>query len=167
MGTQNSPQTLLEGPTAQLIPRLGYRSRKPARIQQAILAKATIGESKAKIAEDLGIAKQTVYNFLSQPEISQHVSELRSDMVLNGDLVKSAKVLRRKLNKGSESAATTILKGFNVLQSNPKVEINIANFGAQNYAQRMAQRHAEQNEAITLESSENTTISSAPSPDKP
>ena len=144
---QNSDSCELEPARAPQIPILGYRaqrhSRKPPHVKQAVLAKAMIGTSNNQIAKDLDIDPSTVKAILNSSQIQEHVQHLRSDMVLNGDLVKSVRVMRQKLNKGSESAATTILRGFNVLQSNqPKVEVNM-NFNAQNYSQRMQQRQAD------------------------
>jgi len=145
--------------TAQLEPIMrttqrtkSYKSRKPADVQQAVITKASLGDTNSQIARDLGIARTTVASILSPAEISQHVEEIRSDFVLAGDLWKARKVMRQKLDKGSESAATTILRGFNVLQSNPKVEVNVLNVGAQAYAQRMQARELETE----------TTISSVP-----
>jgi hypothetical protein len=144
---QNSLTSDSQPILATLIPQLGFthqrRSRKPPHVKQAVLAKAMIGTSNNQIAKDLDIDPSTVKAILNSSQIQEHVQHLRSDMVLNGDLVKSVRVMRQKLNKGSESAATTILRGFNVLQSNPKVEINIANIGAQSYAQRMMTKQLE------------------------
>jgi len=106
------------------------RSRKPLAVQQQIITRASLGESKSQIARELKVHRNTVSRLLSGADIVQTVQEVRSDMVLAGDLHKSAKVLRAKLNKGSESAATTILRGFHVLQSGSNTTINLQNNGA-------------------------------------
>ena len=88
------------------------KSRKPLAVQQQIITRASLGESKSQIARELNVHRNTVSRLLSGADIMQTVQEVRSDMVLAGDLQKSAKVLRAKLNRGSESAATTILRGL-------------------------------------------------------
>lgn len=108
-----------------IVARKPRRSNKPPLVKAAVIAKAMLGTSNTQIAEDLDINRNTVRAILSESELQQHVKEVRSDLVLGGDLWKARKVMREKLEKGSESAATSILKGFNVLQTRPEVSVNV------------------------------------------
>lgn len=100
------------------------RSLKPQAIKDAVLVKAGMGLSKTQIAEDLHINRNTVRAILSQSEMTQHVNEIRSDIVLGGDLWKARRVMRTRLNKGSESAAVAMLRGFNVLRMDNNLHVS-------------------------------------------
>lgn len=155
----NDSQPILATLIETKAPKRKRQSRMPLGVKASVAAMAAQNATISDISRTCDIDRATVRTILSQADIQQHVEEVRSDFVLAGDLWKARKVMRQKLNKGSESAATTILRGFNVLQSNPKVEINIANIGAQTYAQRMQARQAE---ATTTNSDETPLIDVKP-----
>ena len=119
-----------------------------------------MGLNKSQIAEDLKITRNTVASILSQSDIQQHVEEIRSDMVVHGDLWQARRVMKDRLNKGSESAATTILRGFNVLQSGNNTTINLQNNGALTWMQIVEQRREEKKR----NQAGDTTTNSDPTP---
>ena len=119
-----------------------------------------IGTSNAQIAKDLDITRPTVAVILNESDIRQQVAEARSDMVLNGSLRKSVRVMRQRLDKGSESAATTILRGFNVLRSGNETTVNVLNNGAMSWTQIIEAKKADSER-------KQTTISSDTAPDRP
>ena len=127
------------------------KSRKPLAVQQRIITRASLGESKSQIARELHVHRNTVSRLLSAADIMQTVQEVRSDMVLAGDLQKSAKVLRAKLNRGSESAATTILRGFHVLQSGSNTTVNLQNNGAMAWLAILQQKEMDSRSEATSE----------------
>lgn len=100
------------------------RSNKPQAVKDAVLVKAGMGMTKTQIAKDLGITRPTVNVILSQSEVTQHINEIRSDFVLGGDLWKARRVMRTRLNKGSESAAVAMLRGFNVLRMDNNLHVS-------------------------------------------
>jgi len=100
------------------------QSIKPATVKQAVLAKAMLGDSNTQIAKDLEIDRSTVRTILSQADFQRHASEVRSDIVLSGDLWRARRVMRTRLNKGSESAAVAMLRGFNVLRMDNNLHVS-------------------------------------------
>lgn len=127
---------------SQSVPAKKQRtSIKPPALKQAVIAKAMINTSNRQIARDLDIDASTVKAILSASEIQAHVQEVRSAFIVNNDLWKAKKVICAKLAKNSESAATTILRGFNVLQTRP--EINVQNNYAASYMQIVQAERAE------------------------
>lgn len=128
------------------------RSTKPVELKNEVIAMAMRESSNAQIARDLGIDRSTVKTILSAGEIQQHVNEVRSAFIVNNDLWKAKKVICAKLAKNSESAATTILRGFNVLQTRP--EINVQNNYAASYMQIIQAERAEDVADKTLQNNE-------------
>jgi len=152
-----TPTIAIPGNSEPVQPRKRARSIKPQAIQNAILVKAAQGLNKSQIAQDLQIHTQTVRNVLSMSDISQHVAELRSDIVTQGDLRKSVKVIRTKLDKGSESAALAMLRGFNVLQSGNQMTVNVQNNGAMTWMQINATKQDEEDRVRTEQNAANNS----------
>jgi len=167
MSSQDSQQTQLEPIPANLpqqaISKNQRRSVKPTMVKTAVLAKTIAGDNMSKIAKDLDIDRSTVRTILSASDIQQSVEAIRSEMVLDGDLLLTRRNLRRKLESGSESVTLAVARGYGILKSNPETTINVLNVGAASYAQRMETRSVD---AITVESAENTTSNSVPPPGK-
>jgi len=128
------------------------RSFKPPALKEAVIAKAMLQTSNAQIARDLAIDPSTVKAILNASEIQAHVQEVRSAFVTDNKLWKAKKVICAKLDKGSESAATTILRGFNVLQARP--EITVQNNYAASYMQIIQAERAEDVADKTLQNNE-------------
>jgi predicted transcriptional regulator len=55
-------------------------SKKKQVVKNAVVAKAIAGESKSKIAEDLGITRNTVRRILNETEINQFVGQGKSTL---------------------------------------------------------------------------------------
>lgn len=117
------------------------RSIKPPSLKAAVAAKAMIGTSMSQIARDLDINHATVRAILNEQDMHRHVQEVRSAFVFEDKLWKAKDVICAKLDSNSESAATTILRGFNVLQTRP--EINVQNNYAASYMQIIQAERAE------------------------
>jgi DNA-binding IclR family transcriptional regulator len=107
----------------------------PARVtrsvETSVLARKIDGYSNSKIAEDLGIHRQTVQRILTGAEFQQAVSDARSDFV--GLLPASVKVYRNRLKKNDLRAASEIAHGVGALnprtesQTNTTININVLN----------------------------------------
>lgn len=88
-------------------------SIKPPSVQAAVVAKSLAGESKSQIAEDLGIARNTVYKILSDAQLSDLVLEGKSGVY--GLIPKAVKAFEHALDKHKTPEATLILRATGVL----------------------------------------------------
>jgi hypothetical protein len=145
----------LETTTQQIKPKRPRKSIKSGMVKETVIAKALLGDSNSKIARDLDIDRSTVKTILSATDFQQHIEEIRSDVVLTGDLWLARNVLHDKLVKGSESAATTMLRGFNVLRANAETTVNVLNNGAMTWIQLSNEKRATTNSGSPIESTLN------------
>jgi hypothetical protein len=99
-------------------------SMKAPVIQAAVIARRSIGQSKKKIANELGIAQNTVTSIIGLNSIEDHVEAGR--LSIAGLIPKSVNVIDYRLDKNSETAAFKVLEGIGVLRSKSDVNINIA-----------------------------------------
>lgn len=143
----DSPPTQLEPISA---PRKHHKSRKPIATQAKILSLKAQGATNTEISEICETDRNTVARILSSADIQQHVEEIRSDVVLKGDLWLARGVMRKRLKMGSESAAATMLRGFNVFQANANIEVNLVALNASAYAQRQAAKAKEAADTLNI-----------------
>jgi hypothetical protein len=116
------------------------KSRQDSVTQTAVTAKYLIGESKSKIAEDLGLARGTVAAILSAPEMEQTVISGRSRAV--SLIPRSLDVAEYRLSKNDGSMALGILRGTQVLQNQPVIA-NQTNINAMSWVQIVEAKRAE------------------------
>jgi DNA-binding IclR family transcriptional regulator len=136
-------------------------------VQQAVLANALIGASNSQIAKDLNIDRATVKRILSASDMQHHIEIGRSDCVRM--IPKSVRVIRQRLEKGSETAALSILRGTQVLINQP-LTVNQSNIVANTWITMRAQKAAEAQQTldvtpISSESPANTTLQPDPPKD--
>lgn len=99
-------------------------SNKPPAVQAAVVAKSIAGESKSQIAEDLGIARNTVTQILSDAELN--------DLVLQGKtgiyrlIPKSVRALEMALDKGDTGEAKIILRSVKILQNEAEMSAGMS-----------------------------------------
>jgi len=103
-------------------------SNKPPAVQAAVVVKAINGESKRQIAEDLGLARNTVTAILEDAELNQLVLEGKSR--LHRLIPKSLGSLEYALDKHKTPEAILILRATGVLpqeasESGPTVTVNL------------------------------------------
>jgi hypothetical protein len=121
------------------------KSSKPPLVQQAVIANALLGASNLQIAKDLNIDRATVKRILSSTDIQHHIEIGRSDCVRM--IPKSVRVIRQRLEKGSETAALSILRGTQVLQNQP-ITVNQNNIQANTWITMRQQRSNEETQII-------------------
>src|ERR1700681_1555762 len=95
---------------------------KPPAVKNEIVARRMQGQSKAMIARELDVAEHTVTSILPPTDIDAWIQDGRLSVARL--IPKSVNVLDQRLDKCSESAATTILSGIGVLRSKQDVNIN-------------------------------------------
>lgn len=110
--------------TSDQMPARARQLRTPIAVQAQVMSLKAQGATNTEISKLCNKSRDTVARILSQSDIQQHASEVRSDMVLAGDLWKARRVMRTRLNKGSESAAVAMLRGFNVLRMDNNLHVS-------------------------------------------
>lgn len=84
------------------------RSRKPPAIKTAVILKRANGEDKTKIANDLGITRNTVRAILEESDIDRH---LESGQIQIVQLIPEAiRVAKHRLAQNSENMAIKLLE---------------------------------------------------------
>jgi DNA-binding MarR family transcriptional regulator len=154
MSSQNTIPEQLEAPRAAK----QRRSIKSPQVKEAVIAHALIGASNTQIAKDLQIDRATVKNILTSAEIQQHIEVGRSDCVRM--IPQSVRVIRQRLEKGSETAALSVLRGTQVLV-NQQIASVTNNFQANTWLVMKQQKQAEQAQVIEVQP-DTTTNSDKP-----
>lgn len=91
------------------------KSNKPAVTKTAVIAKAAVGESNTKIAEDLGISRPTVQRILSEAEFDKFAQQARSGVFLL--VPKALEALERALDAGNVAEAKMILRNVGAIKA--------------------------------------------------
>lgn len=106
-------------------------SIKPPAVQALVIAKSLNGDSKRQIAEDLGIARDTVTKILSSAEIDQYVNEGKSELIRL--IPDSVTALKKAIHAGKTTEeAQLVLRSTGVLapeqNSNFTANVNLGVF---------------------------------------
>lgn len=89
------------------------KSNKPAMTKTAVIAKAVVGESKSKIAQDLGISRPTVARILRESEFTTFAAQAKSGVFLL--IPKALAALEAALDKGDVAEAKMILRNVGAI----------------------------------------------------
>ena len=111
---------------------------KPA-LREAALVRYLSGETKSAIARALGIDRKTVYTWIDQSQIPQHIEHGRARVAQM--IPRSCEVLHTRLGKGSETAALAVLRGTGVLRNEDKVDMRGAFLFATDLPQELLSRY--------------------------
>jgi hypothetical protein len=88
-------------------------SRKPPAIKNEVIARRVLGQTKTRIAKDLGIAINTASSIIDLSGVDRMLDSARLGCA--GLAQKAVTVVDEKLDKKSESAAFRLLEGVGVL----------------------------------------------------
>jgi predicted transcriptional regulator len=138
------------------------KSRKAPSIKAAVITRRVNGQSKYKIASELGITRPTVTAILEESNIEQHLKSYQDQSV---DLIPAAiEVYRDRLRKGSETAATNVLTNTIWPLSEKRNGTQLAGLQLNVAIQNLMGQHpqTEQNKAIEVKSTEPATTSDPP-----
>jgi len=113
------------------------RPRTSLAQRSAAVAKASMGESKSKIARDLGIDTGTVYRILNAPEIKALVEEERSRATALLPPCREA-VEYHVVERRNPFVALQVMRGLGVLREDrgAMVQVNVINGCPQDWANR-------------------------------
>jgi hypothetical protein len=95
---------------------MARRTYKSPVVQNQVLARALAGQSKRRIARELGVARDTVTNIQNLGQIGPLLEEARAQCVAL--IPKAIEVVDKCLDKESEGAAFRVLEGTGVLGDN-------------------------------------------------
>lgn len=97
-------------------------SRQSEPVKAAIVAKRTIGESKAKIAKDLQICESTVTDVLDSCDFKELIQDGKIRVMRM--IPKACIAFDQALDEGDVSVATTVLKGCGVLETEQQANLS-------------------------------------------
>ena len=140
--TPNSQQSQLQPATRKKYTRIAGNPH----METVVLTKHLAGENNTKIANDLGVGRQTISRVLNDEQMTQYVEYGRSKAI--SLIPKSLKVAEYKLNRNDGTMALGILRGTRVLQ-NEQVTVNTQNNFAFGYAQLLEQSAGDQANVAT------------------
>lgn len=89
------------------------KSNKPTVTKTAVIAKAVVGESNSKIAQDLGISRPTVARILKESEFTNFAAQAKSGVFLL--IPKALSALEAALDKGDVAEAKMILRNVGAI----------------------------------------------------
>lgn len=92
-------------------------STKPPAVKAGVIARYAGGASRARIARDLQIDRETVTRILNEPEIKEAVEASRSRCM--GLLPKAEQAVERQLNEGDGDLGLRFLEKSGVLAGEP------------------------------------------------
>ena len=136
------------------------KSTKPEPVKAAVISRRVLGDSKMKIARDLGITTNTVRRILTESEMIEAVQDGRSRAI--GMIPKALDAVEAGLDKKDPRTGLGILHGVGVLKSGGTVTVNVTNWAALEIARLKAEK--EESETANL-SPKTDSVNVSPDPE--